>query len=102
MPRHFNVKKLFILLFILNFSLFATSDYKISLQEYKLHGIIGLEKEMDIELTKVNYWSAYLKNRNTRFGYIEGYSNVLTCNKKKSTLTLYVKDSDKNYKFYWE
>jgi len=99
MLKHLSIRKIFGLLLIVNFSLFATTEYKISLHEYKLNGINSLEKEMDRELTKVDYWKSYLKNRNTQFGYIEGYSNILACNKKKSTLTLYVKGSDENYEF---
>ena len=89
---------LFLLLFI-NISLLATIEYKISLQEYKLNGITALEKQMDIELTKYNYWLEHLKTQDTRFGYIESYSSVLACNKEKSTLTLFVRDSDENYEF---
>lgn len=63
-----------------------------------MNGIANIEHHMDKELAKMEYWSNYLKNSNTTFGYIETYSNVLTCNKDKSTLCVYVKDGNNSYK----
>jgi len=83
-----------------SFSLFAnTPGYTISLDQYRTQGIANLEREMDIQLTSKDYWSDFLKNRDTKFGFIEEYSSVLTCNKEKSTLTLYIKDSSEKYEF---
>ena len=89
----------FTLFFLLNISLLATTQYTITLEEYKLDGIISLEKQMDKELTKSDYWLKHLETKDTRFGYIESHSNILACNKEKSTLTLFVKDSDEDYEF---
>jgi len=88
-----------VLLTILPTLILANSQYTISLEEYRLNGLNTLENKMDIELTKQEYWSKYLKDKNTKFGYIEEYSSILTCNKKKSTLTLYMKNSDQEYEF---
>ncbi len=87
------------LLTILPTLILANSQYTISLDEYRLNGLNTLENKMDIELTEQEYWSKYLKDKNTKFGYIEEYSSILTCNKKKSTLTLYMKNSDQEYEF---
>ncbi len=54
---------------------------------------------MDSELSQVSYWSEFLKDKDTTFGYLESYSNVLTCNKKNSTLNLYSTDQNKKFKF---
>ena len=99
MLKKYSFVKTLLTFFLIQISLCATTDYKISLEEYKLSGITQLEKEMDRELTKVDYWSQYLINQDTQFGYIEEYSNILACNKEKSTLTLYVKGSDEHYEF---
>jgi len=57
---------------------------------------------MDNELTKVEYWNKHLENVDTRFGYIESYSNILTCDKSNSTLTLYIKDNNESYRLQKE
>lgn len=56
---------------------------------YRTNGVEGIEKQMDLELTQREYWDSYLKTVDTTFGYIESYSSILTCNKEKSTLSLY-------------
>jgi murein L,D-transpeptidase YafK len=88
------LNKSFSLLFLFTFSLFA-SDV---LTNYRLNGIQNIEKELDYELAQKEYWDSYLKTKETKFGYIESYENVLTCDKSKSTLTLYIKDKNNSYK----
>ena len=56
---------------------------------YRTNGVEGIEKQMDLELTQREYWDSYLKTVDTTFGYIESYTSILTCNKERSTLTLY-------------
>ncbi len=87
--------KLIVTLFFIAISVFA-SDI---LTNYRLNGIDTIEKQMDIELTKEEYWSNYIKDKDTTFGYIESYMNILTCNKEKSTLNLYSVDENNNFKF---
>ena len=69
------------------------------LTSYRVNGITEIEKQMDQELAKQEYWTEYLKNRDTTFGYIESYSNILTCDKSESTLHLYSLDEKKNFSF---
>ncbi|MFT7005470.1 MAG: murein L,D-transpeptidase YafK [Sulfurimonas sp.] len=69
------------------------------LTKYRLNGINNIEKQMDLELTKISYWTEYIKQVDTTFGYLESYPNVLTCDKEKSTLNLYTKDLNNTYKF---
>lgn len=88
----------YIFLILLTLSLNA-SDI---LTAYRNNGIAQLEKQMDIELMQTTYWSEYIKNKDTKFGYIEKYNNILTCNKEKSTLNLYRLDGKKKYKFQKE
>jgi len=68
------------------------------LNEYRLHGMQNMEQKMDKALTKKSYWKQFLKNKDTTFGYLEKYSNVLTCNKSRSTLNLYTQDKNKHFK----
>jgi len=39
----------------------------------------------------------YLKNKDTKFGYIESYTNILLCDKSKSELLIYSKDANNTY-----
>ncbi len=90
--------KFYILLFILVSSLNANNI----LTDYRMNGIYNVQKHMDNELTKVEYWNLQLKDLDTRFGYIESYSNILTCDKSSSTLTLYIKDNNESYRLQKE
>jgi murein L,D-transpeptidase YafK len=83
------------LLFLLSVASLSAIDI---LSEYRAHGIKNIEQKMDLALAKKSYWKKYLKSQDTTFGYLEKYSNVLTCNKEKSTLNLYVKDKNKKFK----
>ncbi len=67
------------------------------LLDYRINGIEKIEKQMDLELTQEAYWSEYIKNIDTTFGYIESYSSVLSCDKNKSTLVLYKQDENKTF-----
>ncbi|WP_295003287.1 L,D-transpeptidase family protein [Sulfurimonas sp.] len=67
------------------------------LSNYRLNGIENIEKQMDANLMKKDYWDKYLNNVNTTFGYIESYSNILVCDKSLATLTLYIKDVNGSY-----
>ncbi|MCW8894265.1 MAG: L,D-transpeptidase family protein [Sulfurimonas sp.] len=87
--------KLLLLTLFINISLFA-SDI---LTNYRINGIDAIEKEMDLALTKEEYWSNHIKDKDTTFGYIESYLNVLTCNKEKSTLNLYSLDEKNKFEF---
>lgn len=84
-----------IFLILLSLSVHASSILTI----YRTHGVQGIEKQMDLELTQREYWDEYLKNQDTTFGYIESYTSVLTCNKEKSTLTLYQQNKAKKFDF---
>ena len=91
------MKLLFAVLFI-STALFA-SDI---LTSYRINGIVAIEKQMDLELTKEEYWSKYLMDKDTTFGYIESYTNILTCNKNDSTLNLYSTDKNSTFKLRTE
>ncbi len=69
------------------------------LTDYRLNGILNIQKQMDLELTRETYWAKYLKDRDVQFGYIENYSSILTCNKEKSILSLYKKNEDNKFEF---
>ncbi len=85
----------FSLLFLLLSSfLFANN----ALTDYRINGIYNIQKNMDKELANINYWNEQLKDIDTSLGYIESYSNILTCDKSLSTLTLYMKDNNNSYK----
>lgn len=83
--------KIFFLLFLcMGVTTFALDDA--ILTNYREHGIQGVEQRFDKELTQTRYWETYLKDKDTTFGYIESYDNVLACNKSKSKLYVYRKD----------
>jgi len=84
-----------LLFFLISISIFA-SDI---LTEYRLNGIDKIQKHMDLSLTEKEYWNKYLADKDTTFGYIESYTNILTCNKDNSTLNLYSVDQNKKFKF---
>ena len=69
---------------------------------YRLHGIQNLEKQMDYDLSQKKYWSSYLEDIDTSFGYLESYSNVLSCDKSLSSLTLYMKDKENDFELIKE
>ncbi|WP_324170795.1 L,D-transpeptidase family protein [Sulfurimonas sp.] len=82
-----------VFLILISLTLYANNI----LTNYRINGITNVQKQMDFELTKDKYWSEYIKNIDTRFGYLESNLKILTCNKNKSTLNLYVKDSTNSY-----
>ncbi len=86
--------KLYALLLLFTLSVSANN----ALTDYRINGIYNVQKHMDNELTKAEYWNTQLQGLDTRFGYIESYSNILTCDKSSSTLTLYIKDNNASYK----
>ena len=90
------MKIIFLTLF--SILLFANDNLTNYLTDYRLNGIDNVEKKMDLQLSKKEYWDNYLKNIDTTFGYIEKYSSVLTCNKDKSTLNLYKKNNKHKFK----
>ncbi len=82
---------------ILLICLIFTSLYGDILTTYRKQGIKNIEEQLDLELTKKEYWSKYLSIIDTTFGYLESYNDILVCNKEKSTLSLYSKNSKKKY-----
>ena len=82
---------------LLAFTLSISSLSADVLTQYRNYGIQNLEKQFDQELSKRDYWDKYLENRDTTFGYIESYDNILTCDKSQSTLTLYMRDDNNSY-----
>ena len=87
-----------VFLILISLSLYANDI----LTSYRINGINNIEKQMDLELTDKGYWDRYIEDKDTTFGYIESYSNILTCDKSKSTLKLYRKNSEKHYKLQKE
>lgn len=69
------------------------------LTNYRLHGITNIEKQMDMELTKEEYWNSVVEKIDTKFGYIEAYINVLACDKSSSSLEFYSLDANNSFTF---
>lgn len=80
-----------LIIFLLALNLYATDI----VTEYRLNGLADIEKKLDKALTEKSYWKKYLKNKDTSFGYIENYTDILVCDKSKSNLTLYKKGKQK-------
>lgn len=72
------------------------------LTNYRINGIKEIEKKMDMKLAQKEYWSEYLQDKDTTFGYLETYSSILTCNKTDSTLNLYKRDENSTFKLQKE
>lgn len=74
---------------------FAATLYGVQndiLTTYRTQGMQGIEKKLDLALSDVEYWDKVLQNKDTTFGYIERYDNILVCNKAKSKLFVYRKE----------
>jgi murein L,D-transpeptidase YafK len=67
------------------------------LTNYRNNGIYSIKEQLDKQLYSKKYWDEYLKNIDTKFGYIEKYTNLLICDKSKSTLSLYMIDKNNKY-----
>lgn len=87
---------IFFLILLSQQFLFATNI----LTDYRVNGIVDIEKRMDNALAQKDYWYQYIQNRDTTFGYLESYNNIITCNKKKSTLCIYKKNEKEPYKLH--
>jgi len=72
------------------------------LTEYRVNGIVNIEKKLDKKLASQKYWQKYLEKRDTSFGFLESYDNILACDKSKSTLTVYRKNSDGKFELQKE
>ncbi len=72
------------------------------LTEYRNHGIENIQIKLDEKLAQKEYWNNYLSDKNTQFGYIEKYTNILVCNKEKSILALYTKNDNGKFKLQKE
>ena len=88
-----SISILFLLLFV---SSASALDDKI-LTQYRIHGIQNIAKQLDKSLTDTQYWKNYLQDKDTKFGYIESYTNILLCDKSKSELLIYSKDANSTY-----
>ena len=82
-----------LLLSLLSFSLYAENI----LTTYRMHGVKDIEKQMDLELSNVSYWNNFLTEEDTSFGYMEAYQSILTCDKEKSTLSLFKKNKKQKF-----
>jgi murein L,D-transpeptidase YafK len=69
------------------------------LTNYRENGISQIELQMDLELGEREYWDNLLKDKDTSYGYIEAYKNLLICDKNKSTLNIYSLNDEKKYIF---
>lgn len=87
-------KSFILLTFLLIYTNLFSSDI---VTQYRLHGIDNIQQQLDKELSNQEYWKRQLEHIDTKFGYIESYSNLLICDKSKSTLTLYRQDSNNTY-----
>ena len=67
------------------------------LTEYRLKGIGEIEILLDTQLTQKEYWNTQLETHDTKFGYLESYHSVLSCDKNSSTLSFYKKDANNTF-----
>jgi len=67
------------------------------LTSYRIYGTVDIEKQLDLELSKEEYWKTQVSQIDTTFGYVESYQNILTCDKSQSILHLYSLDDNKTF-----
>jgi murein L,D-transpeptidase YafK len=89
------------LAFTLSLATLQAKEHDI-LTEYRINGIVNIEKKLDKKLSSQEYWQKYLQNRDTSFGFLESYENILACDKSKSTLAVYRKNSDGKFELQKE
>jgi len=87
--------RLFLLAVLISTMLFASNNALLT--QYRLHGLYGLKKSLDYDLTSKSYWLGVLKDANTKFGYIQPGIDLLTCDKQRSQLQLNVKDNNNTF-----
>nr|WP_275754790.1 L,D-transpeptidase family protein [Sulfurimonas sp. SAG-AH-194-C21] len=89
----------FVVFFKITFSLIVLSSSLCAnaLTQYREHGIQNIAKQMDADLADEKYWNNYIQDIDTKFGYIESYTNILACDKSNSMLTLYTKDANQSF-----
>ncbi len=96
---HSKTSRAFFFLFFLclsHTSLFAVDTELLT--QYRNEGIKNIKQKLDQQLTQKSYWSEYLRNVDTSFGYLESYKNILACDKSTSKLSIYQKDQNGTYK----
>ena len=91
-----NKKVSFVLFFLLLQTLLSASNIEL-LTHYRNNGIEDIQKQLDMNLAQKEYWKEYLSSIDTKFGYLESYENILTCDKSQSQLALYMKDANNTY-----
>jgi len=98
------INKLYTSVLILSFGLSTTLQAKEHeiLTEYRINGIVNIEKKLDKKLSSKEYWDKYLQNKDTSFGFLESYDNILTCDKSQSKLAVYQKDAKGKFKLQKE
>ena len=81
------------------FSLFIAISLNANtlLDQYRTKGLEDIKKQLDLGLTKTQYWDNVLKDKDTTFGYSESYNSFLICDKNESTLSIYKQDGNNTY-----
>lgn len=70
--------------------LYAIDETMISLMnEYKKNGISAVEAKLESYLVSTDYWSQYLQDHSTEYGYFEDLSFLFVANKSAPSLRLF-------------
>ena len=85
------MNKILVLIILYTNTIFANVDL---VNVYRTHGIKEVEKLINIELTKKEYWNKSLENTNTQNGYYESLKYIIMCNKNIKDIKVY--DTKKN------
>lgn len=67
---------------------------------YRTQGIESVQKYLEKQLTKKDYWNNYLKNKDVSRGYYESIKYILVCEKSLNILKVYKKDMDQFKKLF--
>jgi murein L,D-transpeptidase YafK len=90
------MQKIFLLLFLTTQFLWSISFDLVDI--YRQDGIQPVQKILDEQLTKKEYWENFLKNKNTQYGYYESIQYVMLCQKNMKDISLF--DTKKDTKLF--
>jgi murein L,D-transpeptidase YafK len=81
------MKKIFLLLFVTTQFVWSISYDLVDI--YRQDGINPVQKILDQQLTKKEYWEQYLENKFTKYGYYESIQYVMVSQKHMKNIFLY-------------
>lgn len=83
--------KVLLFIFFLGFELLGSDLITL----YRNGDMAAIQQALETRLQSPEYWSEYLKDKPTDFGYFENLNTLLLCNKKEAKLHVYYRSKEK-------